>query len=130
MNDIDRSVDSFDFAMRRRFRFIELKADERMEMLDSLENDELKLQAIQKMKALNQEILNVPDLNRNYQVGASYFLKLKTVNFDELWTDYLKPLLQDYIQGMYNEDEIMKNLERAYGYNNLNQDNSDEYTQY
>lgn len=130
MNDIDRSVDSFDFAMRRRFRFIELKADERVEMLDSLENDELKLQAIQKMKALNQEILNVPDLNRNYQVGASYFLKLKTVNFDELWTDYLKPLLQDYIQGMYNEDEIMKNLERAYGYNNLNQDNSDEYTQY
>lgn len=130
MNDIDRSVDSFDFAMRRRFRFIELKADERVEMLDSLENDELKLQAIQKMKALNQEILNVPDLNRNYQVGASYFLKLKTVNFDELWTDYLRPLLQDYIQGMYNEDEIMKNLERAYGYNNLNQDNSDEYTQY
>ena len=97
---------------------------------DSLENDELKLQAIQKMKALNQEIINVPDLNRNYQVGASYFLKLKTVNFDELWTDYLRPLLQDYIQGMYNEDEIMKNLERAYGYNNLNQDNSDEYTQY
>ena len=29
MNDIDRSVDSFDFAMRRRFRFVELKADER-----------------------------------------------------------------------------------------------------
>ena len=29
MNDIDRSVDSFDFAMRRRFRFVELRADER-----------------------------------------------------------------------------------------------------
>lgn len=36
MNDIDRSVDSFDFAMRRRFRFIEIKADERLEMLDVL----------------------------------------------------------------------------------------------
>ena len=36
MNDIDRSVDSFDFAMRRRFRFIEIKADERLEMLDAL----------------------------------------------------------------------------------------------
>ena len=33
MNDIDRSVDSFDFAMRRRFRFVELRADERLEML-------------------------------------------------------------------------------------------------
>lgn len=30
MNDIDRSVDSFDFAMRRRFRFVELRADERL----------------------------------------------------------------------------------------------------
>ena len=37
MNDIDRSVDSFDFAMRRRFRFVELRADERLEMLASLE---------------------------------------------------------------------------------------------
>lgn len=31
MNDIDRSVDSFDLAMRRRFRFIELKAEDRAE---------------------------------------------------------------------------------------------------
>ncbi len=28
MNNIDRSVDSFDFAMRRRFRFIEIKAED------------------------------------------------------------------------------------------------------
>ena len=41
MNDIDRSVDSFDFAMRRRFRFIELKADKRLEMLASLEDEAL-----------------------------------------------------------------------------------------
>ncbi len=36
MNDIDRSVDSFDFAMRRRFRFIEIKANDRLEMLDQI----------------------------------------------------------------------------------------------
>ena len=35
MNDIDRSVDSFDFAMRRRFRFIEIKAEDTQDMLDS-----------------------------------------------------------------------------------------------
>lgn len=40
MNDIDRSVDSFDFAMRRRFRFVELRADERLEMLANLNNEE------------------------------------------------------------------------------------------
>lgn len=117
MNDIDRSVDSFDFAMRRRFRFIELKADEHLEMLDSLDDAELKAEAIKRMSALNKEIANIEDLNENYQIGASYFLKLKTLNFDELWTDYLKPLLREYVQGMYDEKSIMKKLEKAYGYN-------------
>ena len=101
MNDIDRSVDSFDFAMRRRFRFVEIKADDRLEMLDNLEDDAKKAEAIKRMSALNKEIAAVEELNENYQIGAAYFLKLKNLNFDQLWTDYLKPLLQEYIQGMY-----------------------------
>lgn len=116
MNDIDRSVDSFDFAMRRRFRFVELKADERLEMLASLEDEELAAGAIKRMAALNKEIANVEDLNENYQIGASYFLKLKTLDFDQLWTDYLQPLLQEYIQGMYDEEGIMNRFAKAYGY--------------
>lgn len=116
MNDIDRSVDSFDFAMRRRFRFVELRADERLEMLAALEDEELEAEAIRRMTALNKEIANVEDLNENYQIGASYFLKLKTLNFDQLWTDYLKPLLQEYIQGMYDEAGQMSRFAKAYGY--------------
>ena len=116
MNDIDRSVDSFDFAMRRRFRFVELSADERLEMLASLENEELEAEAIRRMAALNKAIAEVEDLNENYQIGASYFLKLKTLDFDQLWTDYLQPLLQEYIQGMYDEEGIMNRFARAYGY--------------
>ena len=116
MNDIDRSVDSFDFAMRRRFRFVELKANERLEMLASLENEELKAEAIRRMTALNRAITEVEDLNENYQIGASYFFKLKKLDFDQLWTDYLQPLLQEYIQGMYDEEGIMNRLARAYGY--------------
>lgn len=116
MNDIDRSVDSFDFAMRRRFRFVEIKADERLEMLASLDNEELEAEAIRRMTALNKEIADVEDLNENYQIGAAYFLKLKTLDFDQLWTDHLQPLLQEYIQGMYDEDEIMNRFARAYGY--------------
>lgn len=112
MNDIDRSVDSFDFAMRRRFRFIEIKADERLEMLDVL--GEKKEEAICRMTALNNEIAKVEDLNENYHIGGAYFLKLKTLNFDKLWSDYLKPLLQDYVRGMYDEDIIMKKFEKAY----------------
>lgn len=116
MNDIDRSVDSFDFAMRRRFRFVELRADERLEMLASLENEELEAEAIRRMAALNKAIAEVEDLNENDQIGASYFLKLKTLDFDQLWTDYLQPLLQEYIQGMYDEEGIMNRFARACGY--------------
>ena len=116
MNDIDRSVDSFDFAMRRRFRFVEIKADDRLDMLDSLEDEELKEEAIKRMSALNKEIVKVEDLNENYQVGVSYFLKLKSLSFDELWTDSLKSLLQDYVRGMYDEEGIMERFSRAYGY--------------
>lgn len=116
MNDIDRSVDSFDFAMRRRFRFVELRADERLEMLANLEDEELEAEAIRRMSALNKEITIVEDLNENYQIGASYFLKLKTLTFDQLWTDYLRPLLQEYIQGMYDEEGIMNQFAKAYGY--------------
>lgn len=46
----------------------------------------------------------------------SYFAKLKTLDFDQLWTDYLQPLLQEYIQGMYDEEGIMNRFARAYGY--------------
>ncbi len=129
MNDIDRSVDSFDFAMRRRFRFVELRADERLEMLASLENEELEAEAIRRMTALNKEIAAVEDLNENYQIGASYFLKLKTLDFDQLWTDYLQPLLQEYIQGMYDEKSLMNQFARAYGYQKPARGDSDEATQ-
>ena len=116
MNDIDRSVDSFDFAMRRRFRFVELKADEHLEMLAALENEALEDEAIRRMTALNKEIAEVEDLNENYQIGAAYFLKLKTLDFDQLWTDYLQPLLQEYVRGMYDEESLMNRFARAYGY--------------
>lgn len=129
MNDIDRSVDSFDFAMRRRFRFVELKADERLEMLATLENDELEAEAIKRMAALNKAIAAVPDLNENYQIGAAYFLKLKTLDFDQLWTDYLQPLLREYIQGMYDENSIMLKFAKAYGYQESSEGGADADTQ-
>ncbi len=119
MNDIDRSVDSFDFAMRRRFRFIELKASDKdriKEILSDLQDKELIDRAITKMNALNKEISNVDDLNDNYQIGAAYFLKLSSVDndFSRLWTDYLLPLLQEYVQGMYDENGIIDRFKKAY----------------
>ena len=129
MNDIDRSVDSFDFAMRRRFRFVEIRAEDTQDMLESLGDEELKEEAIARMDKLNLEIIKVPDLNENYQIGASYFLKLKNIGFDVLWTDYLQPLLQDYVRGLNDEDECMKKFARAYGYKAVIEGDADETTQ-
>ena len=127
MNDIDRSVDSFDFAMRRRFRFIEIKANDRLEMLDQI--GEKKEEAIRRMTALNQEIANTEELNENYQIGAAYFLKLQTLSFDQFWTDCLRPLLQEYVHGMYDESGIMQRFEKAYGYPETRDGDTDEATE-
>lgn len=129
MNDIDRSVDSFDFAMRRRFRFVELKANDHLEMLASLEDDELKKEAIRRMLSLNQAIAAVEELNANYQIGAAYFLKLKTMSFDQLWTDQLEPLLHDYVHGLYEEKGIMERFAKAYGYRKPAEGSTDEHAQ-
>lgn len=128
MNDIDRSVDSFDFAMRRRFRFIEIKANESTEMLNELEKKE---EAIVRMVSLNNAISKVEELNDNYHIGASYFLKLDTLTFEELWEDYLEPLLADYIRGIFNEEEVMKSFKNAYDGNSsetgdMNDDTQDQ----
>ena len=129
MNDIDRSVDSFDFAMRRRFRFIPLRADDRLEMLDSLEDEELKQEAIDHLTRLNEAIVREEELNENYQIGASYFLHLKHLSFDKLWTDYLEPLLQEYVHGMYDEKGIMKRFALAYFDGKLPEGNDDGTTE-
>ena len=114
MNDIDRSVDSFDFAMRRRFRFIEISAEASQIMLESL--GDKKDGAIRCMNNLNKAISDTEGLNANYRIGAAYFLKLKDdgINFDTLWKDYLQPLLQEYVRGMSDEEDKMKAFKDAY----------------
>ena len=116
MNDIDRSVDSFDFAMRRRFRFIEIKAEDTAEIvLSSLPKDKVE-EAKHRMKALNQIIADAKaeGLGTNYQIGAAYFLKLAQLDFEHLWSDYLEPLLSDYVRGMPNESKLMGKFKDAY----------------
>lgn len=115
MNDIDRSVDTFDFAMRRRFTFIEITAEESQKMLDGIAG-ELKEEAIARMNCLNKAISNDDfGLNQNYHIGAAYFMGVKgKEDFDLLWSDKLKPLLQEYVVGMYNQSEAMADFEDAY----------------
>lgn len=119
MNDIDRSVDTFDFAMRRRFRFIEVTAESQLGMLDDVLGDKAE-EAKARLRNLNAEIEKVQELNSHYHIGPSYFLKLEEVDFDYelLWSDYLKPLLEDYLRGSYEEDTTLITLKKAYDLTN------------
>lgn len=127
MNDIDRSVDTFDFAMRRRFRFVEVTAESQVAMLDKeldIHAEEAKL----RLRNLNAAIENVQELNSHYHIGPSYFLKLKDVDFDYelLWSDYLKPLLEDYLRGSYEEAETLETLKKAFDLTNNDQTDQQE----
>ena len=122
MNDIDRSVDTFDFAMRRRFRFVEVTAESQLGMLDEVLSDKAEEAKI-RLRNLNDEIEKVQELNSHYHIGPSYFLKLKDVDFDYelLWSDYLKPLLEDYLRGSYEESETLATLKKAFDLTNKEQ---------
>ena len=115
MNDIDRSVDTFDFAMRRRFRFVEVTAESRLHILDEELGEDAKEAKI-RLRNLNAAIENIQELNSHYHIGPSYFLNLKDVDFDYelLWSDYLKPLLEDYVRGSYDEAETLETLKKAF----------------
>ena len=113
MNDIDRSVESMDFAFRRRFAFKEIKADENVGMLDNLAQKD---EAIKRMKNLNSAIEKVDGLSSAYHIGASYFLKLKDYNgdFDKLWEYHLEGLLREYLRGTQDVDKEIEKLKTAY----------------
>ncbi|WP_288286395.1 AAA family ATPase [uncultured Prevotella sp.] len=113
MNDIDRSVESMDFAMRRRFAWTEVTAEESMLMLNGTPYED---EAKKRMQNLNEAILKVRGLGEAYQIGAAYFRKIEQYNgdFQKLWDFHLKGLLFEYLRGNLNAEEQLKELKEAY----------------
>ena len=111
MNDIDRSVDSFDFAMRRRFRFIDINWQSSIEL--RFEGDTTAYPQLNKVKNLMARMNNAiagadyPTLNADYALGASYFASMAQAESDEkydeekavTWDQKIKPLLEEYLRG-------------------------------
>lgn len=115
MNDIDRSVESMDFAMRRRFTWKEVTPTETLSMLDTLPcADEAK----KTMNRLNEEISNTDGLGTEYMVGPAYFLKLGNNGGDflRLWDMNIEPLLKEYLRGFRKSDDILKKFSKVYFY--------------
>jgi len=113
MNDIDRSVESMDFAMRRRFTWHEITPDDTESMLDELKcADEAKAT----MHRLNKAIAETDGLGAAYMIGPAYFLKLKDngSDFEKLWKMNIQPLLKEYLRGFRKANEILEKFSKAY----------------
>ena len=113
MNDIDRSVESMDFAMRRRFTWKEVLPADTDDMLDVLDCAD---KAKATMNRLNEVISTTDALGTAYQIGPSYFLKLRDNgnDFDKLWQMNIEPLLKEYLRGFRTADETLKKLNQVY----------------
>lgn len=109
MNDIDRSVECMDFAMRRRFTFKEITAEE------SAKNMELGAEATERMMSLNNAISEIEGFNSSFHIGAAYFKGVD--DFDALWELKLAGLLKEYLRGMPDAEESLEALKKAYDLN-------------
>lgn len=121
MNDIDRSVEVFDFALRRRFAWHEVTAEAVMDKVlkemgvdNALGNDYNDY--VSKITALNNSIDNTLKLNRHYHLGPSYFAKILLYldgnNYQEarkeVWDNHLSQILYEYVKGKRTESEVKK----------------------
>lgn len=128
MNDIDRSVESMDFAMRRRFAWQEITASDNTEMLDVL--GDMKHEVIKKMNDLNNALWDsetgngIDGLNQAYHIGGAYFCKLtyylnddrsnKDEAYRQLWDKHLRGILFEYLRGSVDAMENLKMLENVF----------------
>lgn len=116
MNDIDRGVESMDFAIRRRFAWVEVKVEDRVSMLDEIipewseaaERCMTSLNAALKEKAIG--------LTSAYDIGPAYFLKLEQYDgdFEKLWNYHIKGVVTEYLRGTRGIEEKVTMLKEAF----------------
>ena len=117
MNNIDRSVDSFDFALRRRFIWEEVEPNFNIvrNKLTANWKDDL----ASAFENLNNKIENEELLGKDYRIGHSYALELLPIQnrFGSvteaksfLWSDFIKPLLEEYLRGLGDEQKAQEKL--------------------
>ena len=121
MNDIDRSVESMAFAMRRRFVFEEIKAEDSAKNF----NPPLSPEALKRMTTLNKAIWDesakdkekkgISGLSSAYHIGPAYFKDFKDCdNIEDFWNRRLKGLLTEYLRGTRNAVADLETLHSAF----------------
>ncbi|MBQ6306404.1 MAG: AAA family ATPase [Bacteroidales bacterium] len=126
MNDIDRSVESMDFAFRRRFAFYEIIATKTQDsILGKLTQQNVIDEAKKRMDALNDAIYSEKnDKDHNllegftsaYHIGAAYFKKIEKYSndWDKLWENHIKGVLFEYLRGIPNATALLAQLKNVY----------------
>jgi 5-methylcytosine-specific restriction protein B len=116
MNDVDKSIDSFDLALRRRFKWIRTECD--YDVISDVLSDYTEIeQYIEACKKLNQKISDSSELNlgKSYEFGHAFFLKIKDISrgnkikqgdMNILFDNYLQPTLKEYMRSFYDESDI------------------------
>ena len=122
MNTIDRSVESFDFALRRRFRWEEVTPDTGLLRYHLSEYQNVWIKLADNLESLNEQIARAPLLGPDYQIGHAYLMNMNyptSLTVAEVracvWDDCIRPLLQEYLRGTGQENELMDAFGRAFG---------------
>ncbi len=130
MNDVDKSIDAFDLALRRRFKWI--RKDCNYDALErALVNDGVDDDSVSQYRTACEKLNNFISKNDNgglgfgkpYEFGHAYFMKIitylkrdKTISDDDrklLFNEHLLPVLTEYIRSFKDESEIEKYIKEA-----------------
>lgn len=129
MNTIDRSVESFDLALRRRFRWERVDPDIQLLRYHLAELDlesevpgRSWVKLADDLEKLNERIHDEDLLGPDYEIGHAYLMNLnydKSLRHTEVrenvWEDSIRPLLEEYLRGSGRADTLIPEFERKFG---------------
>ena len=119
MNDVDKSIDCFDLALRRRFAWVLMECNyevvenatdkaykTKCENLNNyITKEEYRLKGSKKTDGLN--------LGRAYGIGHSYFLKKEAMSEQQIWNRHIEPILREYIRTQFGDRDAEDKLNIA-----------------
>ncbi len=119
MNDVDKSIDCFDLALRRRFAWVLMECN--YEVVENVTDEDYTA----KCKNLNQYITGKTyelngkqeqdglNLGRAYEIGHSYFLKKEAMSEQQIWDRHIEPILREYIRTQFGDRDAEDKLNIA-----------------